>query len=235
MDLGFVASVRGNSSPYPICDHLDHRTKSGGSPSFSKSSDATHQASGEKLWLSAEDTGPAVYRFPLNPDSQVFEQSSITSEPVNQFNNSIVGVFYGDKVSTPCKNDESLDPLGVDMALSKLQDAEVILNAVIQQKQAPPMWEISEINSGLEEHTPLDGSIPDLRCANDSESLLSASAQFAQWANVKHKDTGRPFLQPFRYHRQMSTSESQVTSVGPPRCSQIPALSPETGKIAGVP
>lgn len=239
MDLGFVAALRGNSSPYPTHEQLDHRTKSGGSPFFIKSSETTPLSSGSgKLWLGAEEVGPTVCRSLLNPDGPVFEQSS-TSEPISQFNNSIVGVFYGDKVSTPYKKEEGLensDPLVVDVTISKLQDSEVVLNAVGQQKSAPPMWEISEINSALEENTPsLDVSISDLRFPNgsgESESLVpaqpSASAPFAQWIGVIHKDVGRSFLQPFRYQRQLSASEIPIASFAPPLCSfQISAVTPD--------
>ncbi|XP_073537686.1 uncharacterized protein [Phyllobates terribilis] len=231
MDLGFVASVRGNSSPYPTLEHLDHRIKSDGSPIYIKSSDVTPVASGgSKPWLGAEESEPAVSRTPLNPDGPVFEQSSIISETINQFNNSIVGVFYGDKVSTPYKKDESVettDPLALDITISKLQDTEVLLNAVRQQKPAPPVWEISEINSALEEHTPsIDVSTSDLRFPNDSE--LSASAPYAQWAGVKHKEMGRSLLQPFRYQCQLSASEIPITSLGHPvYSSQISAVSPD--------
>ncbi|XP_044155410.1 uncharacterized protein LOC122941980 [Bufo gargarizans] len=235
MDTGFVATVRGNSSPYPTLEQLDRRTKSGGSPFFIKASEATTLASGGgKLWL--EEIGPTVCRSPLNPDGPVFEQSSITSESINQFNNSIVGVFYGAKVSTPCKKEglENSDPL-VDVTISKLQDPEVTLNAVGQQKSASPMWEISEINSVLEEPTPsLDVSISDLRFpygSNESEPQVpahsSASAPFAQWVGVKHKDMGRSFLQPFCYQRQLSASEIQI-GLAPPLCSyQISAVAPD--------
>lgn len=239
LDLGFVAALRGNSSPYPTHEQLDHRTKSGGSPFLMKSSETTSlSCDGGKLWLGVE-AGSTAFRSPLIPDAPVFEQPSITSEPISQFNNSIVGVFYGDKASTPYKKEEGLensDPLVVDVTISKLQDSEVVLDAVGQQKSAPPMWEFSEINSALEENTPsLDVSISDLRFPNgsgDSEQVPeippSASAPFAQWVGVKHKDVGRSFLQPFRYQRHLSASEIPLGSFAPPLCSfQISAVSPD--------
>ncbi|XP_073411427.1 uncharacterized protein [Dendrobates tinctorius] len=233
MDLGFVASLQGNSSPYSTLDHLDHGIKCDESSIFIKSSNATPLANGGgKPWLGAEESGPAVTRSPLNPDGPVFEQSSIISETINQFNNSIVGVFYGDKVSTPYKKDESLetaDPLAIDITISKLQDTEILLNSIRQQKPAPPMWEISEINSALEEHTPsLD--VSDLRFPNDSElpAQPSASAPCAQWAGVKHKEMGRSLLQPFRYQRQLSASEIPITILAHTVCSsRMSALSPD--------
>ncbi|XP_075071490.1 uncharacterized protein LOC142160515 [Mixophyes fleayi] len=241
LDMGFVAALRGNSSPYtPQLEQWDHRTcpKFGESPLFVKSSESTPLASGEgKLWLGVEDVGPTVCRSPLNPDGQVFEQSSLTSEPLNQFNNSIVGIFYGAKESTPYKKEERLETSDlsvVDVAISKLQDSEVVVN-VIGQKSAPPMWEISEINSALEENTPsLEVSISDLRFPNssgESEPPVPAqpsSAPFAQWVGAKHKDVGRSFLQPFRYQRQLSASEIPITSFAPPTCSfKISAMSPD--------
>ncbi|XP_069808900.1 uncharacterized protein [Dendropsophus ebraccatus] len=237
MDLGFVAALRDNSSPYPTLEQLDRRTKSGGSPFFIRSSETTPQASGGgKLWLGVEEAGPVTCRTPINPDAPVFEQSSITSEPIGQFNNSIVGVFYGAKVSTPYKKEglETSDPLVVDITISKLQDAEVVVNAMGQQKTGSPMWEISEINSALEENTPsLDVSISDLRFpsgSGDSEPLAPAqpSAPFPQWVGVKHKDVGRSFLQPFRYQRQLSASDIPIASLAPPLCSfHVSAASPD--------
>ncbi|KAG8565371.1 hypothetical protein GDO81_012826 [Engystomops pustulosus] len=237
MDMGFVAAVRGNSSPYPSLEQLDHRTKLGGSPFFIKPSETTSLSSGGKLRLGIEDLGPTICRSPLNPDGPVFEQS-MTSEATNQFNNSIVGFFYGDKVSTPYKEEglENSDPLVVDITVSKLQDPEVVLKAVGQQNAAPPMWEISEINSALEENTPsLDVSISDLRFPNgsgESEPPVPApqttSAPVAQWVGVKHKDIGRSYLQPFRFTRQLSASDIPITNLTPALCSfQISAASPD--------
>ncbi|XP_075701332.1 uncharacterized protein LOC142665502 [Rhinoderma darwinii] len=233
MDVGFVSAVRANSSPYLPLEQLDHRTKSGASPVFIKSTPLTNGAG--RLWLGVEDIGPNVCRSPLNPDGSVFEQS--TSDPINQFNNSIVEVFYGEKVSTPYKDEEILensDPVVVDFTFSKMQDSELVLNAVGQQKPAPPMWEISEINSALEENTPsIDVSISDLRFPNgSSESEPVAFAQpsvpFAQWVGVEHKDVGRSFLQPFRYQRQLSASEIPIVSLAPPfRSFQISAVTPD--------
>ncbi|XP_075134183.1 uncharacterized protein LOC142209145 [Leptodactylus fuscus] len=235
MDMGFVAAIRGNSSPYPTLEQMDPATKSGGSPFFIKPSETAPLASsGGKLWLGMEDLGQ-VCRSPLNPDGPVFEQS-ITCESTQQFNNSIVGVHYGAKVSTPCNKEglETSDPLVADITISKLQDPEVALGAVGQQKPAPPMWEISEINSALEENTPsLDVSISDLRFANgssESESLVSSqpSAPFAQWAGTKHKDVGRSYLRPFHHQRHLSASEIPIGSLVPPLCSiQISAVSPD--------
>ncbi|XP_077127737.1 uncharacterized protein LOC143783202 [Ranitomeya variabilis] len=233
MDLGFVASVRGNSSPYSTLDHLDHGIKSDESPIFRKPDVTPLTSGGDKPWLSAEESGPAVTRSPLNPEGPVFEQSSIISETINQFNNSIVGVFYGDKVSTPYKEDDSLettDPLAIDISISKLQDTEVLLNSIRQQKPASPMWEISEINSALEERTP-SLEVSDLRFPHDSELLPtqpSASAPCAQWTGVKHKEMGHSLLQPFRYQRRLSASEIPITILAHPVCSsRMPALSPE--------
>ncbi|XP_056405953.1 uncharacterized protein LOC130297468 [Hyla sarda] len=239
MDMGFVATVRDNSSPFPALEQLDYRTKFGGSPFLIKSSETTPQASGGgKLWLGVEEAGSVACRSPLNPEGPVFEQSSMTSEPIGQFNNSIVGVFYGAKVSTPYKKDglETSDPLMVDITISKLQDSEVVVNAMGQQKTAPPMWEISEINSALEENTPsLDVSISDLRFPNGSnecEPLVPAqppaSAPFTQWVGVKHKDMGLSFLQPFHYQRQLSASEIPAVGFAPSLLSfQVSAVTPD--------
>ncbi|XP_066442031.1 uncharacterized protein [Eleutherodactylus coqui] len=234
MDMGFVAAAQTNSMPYPTLEQLDQRIKSGGSPFFIESLQTPPLASGGKLWLGVEDVGLTVCRSPLNPDGPIFEQS-IISEPVSQFNNSIVGVFYGDKASTPCKKEglENSDPL-LDVTISKLQDSEVVVNA--QHKPAPPMWEISGINSALEENTPfLDVSISDLRFPNgssESEPLVpilpSTSASLAPWVGVKLKDVGRSFLQPFRYQRQLSASEIPITGLAPSLCSlHISAVSPD--------
>ncbi|CAJ0928248.1 unnamed protein product [Ranitomeya imitator] len=217
-------------------EKADHGIKSDESPIFQKPDVTPLGSGGGKPLLSAEESGPAVTRSPLNPEGPVFEQSSIISETINQFNNSIVGVFYGDKVSTPCKEDDGLettdgwDPLAIDISISKLQDTEVLLNCIRQQKPASPMWEISEINSALEERTP-SLEVSDLRFPNDSELLPtqpSASAPCAQWAGVKHKEMGRSLLQPFRYQRQLSASEIPITILAHPVCaSRIPALSPD--------
>ncbi|XP_063816361.1 uncharacterized protein LOC135055816 isoform X2 [Pseudophryne corroboree] len=241
LDLGFVATVHGNSSPYsPQLGQWDHRIcpKSGGSPFFIKASESTSLASGRNLWLGAEDVGQTVCRSPLNPDGPVFEQSSLASEPLNQFNNSIVGVFYGAKVSTPYKKEESLETAdqSVDVTISKLQESEVVVNVTGLQKSVPPMWEISEINSALEDNSPsLEVSISDLRFPNgSSECEQSLPAQlsatpFAQWVGIKNKDVGRSFLQPFHYQRQLSASELPITNLAPPVCSfKSSAVSPDT-------
>lgn len=241
MDLGFVAPMHGNSSPYPSQpEQWDSRVppKFRGSPLFVTVSESTPMVSGgRKLWLGA-DAGSSACRSPLNPDGPFLEQSSLVSEQLGQFNNSIVGIFYGSKASTPYKKEgmETSDPLVVDIATSKLQDSEAAINASALQKPAPPLWEISEINSALEENTPsLEVSISDLRFPNTSSdgeppvpAVQSSTAPIAQWVGVKHKDIGRSYLQPFRYRRQLSASEIPGTGMGPSVCSfQLAAGSPD--------
>ncbi|XP_018418105.1 PREDICTED: uncharacterized protein LOC108791962 [Nanorana parkeri] len=240
MDMGFVAAVHGNSSPFSSQpEQWDSRAppKSGVSPLFVTVSESTPMTrGGGKLWLgSVEDVGSSDCRSPLNPDGQFLEQS-LVSESLNQFNNSIVGIFYGSKVSTPYKKEgmETSDPLVVDITIPKLQDSEVVVNASVLQKPAPPVWEISEINSALEENTPsLEVSISDLRFPNissEGEPLVPAqlsAAPLAQWVGVKHKDIGRSYLQPFRYRRQLSASEIPVTSLPPQVCFQLATGSPD--------
>lgn len=241
MDIGFVAAMQGNSSPYPSQPgQWDRRVppKFTESPLFVTTSESTPMVSGgRKLWLGVEDAGSSACRSPLNPDGPFLEQSSFVSEQLGQFNNSIVGTFYGSKVSTPYKKEgmETSDPLAVDLTTSKLQDSEVVLNASALQKPAPPLWEISEINSALEENTPsLEVSISDLRFPNTSSdgepavpAVQSSTAPIAQWVGVKHKDLGRAYLQPFRYRRQLSASEIPVTGLAPSVCFQLAAGSPD--------
>ncbi|KAM9296513.1 uncharacterized protein PAF06_017411 [Gastrophryne carolinensis] len=237
MDMGFVAAVHGNSSPFHSqLEQLDGRVrpKSGVSPIFVKVSESTPLASGAgKMWLGIEDVGSSSCRSPLNPEGLFFEQSSLISESLVQFNNSIVGIFCGATVSTPYKKEgaETSDPLMVEVTTSKLQESEVVVNAAAPQKTVPPMWEISEINSALEENTPsLDVSISDLCFPNGSGEAAPApppTAPIAQWVGVKHKDIGRSYLQPFRYKRQLSASEIPVTNASPPVCAfQLTAASP---------
>ncbi|XP_072259824.1 uncharacterized protein [Pyxicephalus adspersus] len=241
MDMGFVAAVHGNSSPFSSQpEQWDSRIppKPGVSPLFVTVSESTPMArgGGGKLWLGIEDPGSSACRSPLNPDGPFLEQSSMVLESLNQFNNSIVGIFYGGKVSTPYKKEgmETSDPLVVDITTSKLQDSEVVVNASTLQKTAPPMWEISEINSALEENTPsLEVSISDLRFPNTSGEgeppvPAQSAAPLTQWVGVKHKDIGRSYLQPFHYRRQLSASDIPVTSLAPPVCSfQLATGSPD--------
>ncbi|KAM5135968.1 uncharacterized protein ACMZJ9_018478 [Mantella aurantiaca] len=234
MDIGFVAAVHRNSSPY--LEQWDGRVPpkyGGGSPLFVKVSESSPLASGGgKLCMGIENVGPSACQSPLNPDAPFLEQTSLVSEPLSQFNNSIVEVFYGGKVSTPYKKEgmETSDPLVVDLAASKLQDAQVVVHASALQKPAPPAWEISEINSALEDNTPsLEVSISDLRFPNvsgESEPPASA-APLAQWVGVMHKDMGRSYLQPLGYRRQLSASDIPVTSLAPPLCVQLAAGSPD--------
>ncbi|KAM4692536.1 uncharacterized protein WCC33_017302 [Rhinophrynus dorsalis] len=229
MDLGFVAAVHSHSPACPTSiEQFDHRShsKSEGSPFPVKMSDSNPQANtGGTQWLNIEEMLlPCMSRSPLPPDGQLFELSSLASEPQSNFNNSIVEVFYGAKVSTPYKEEESLETSGpVDVPVSKLQDSELVVTAVGVQKSVPPMWEISEINSALEENTPtLDVSISDLRFTSSSDREQAPppppqtlAAPCAQWVGVKHKDVGRSFLQPFRYQRQLSASEIPIPSNAP--------------------
>ncbi|XP_053309866.1 uncharacterized protein LOC128471892 [Spea bombifrons] len=230
MDMGFVATVHSDSSPCPTrLEQWDHRVppKAGGSPFLIKVSESTPMVhAGAKSWLGVEEILPALNRSPLNPDGAVFELSSMASEPLAQFNNSVVGVFYGAKVSTPYKEEQDLeisDPIPVDEPCSKLQDTDLVVSTAGLQKSVPPMWEISEINSAVEESTPsLDVSISDLRFTSgygDPDDTLpsqASAAPSAQWVGVTHKDIGRAFLRPFRYQRQLSASEIPIPTMAPP-------------------
>ncbi|OCT57767.1 hypothetical protein XELAEV_18003103mg [Xenopus laevis] len=222
MDLGFVATAQGSSSPCSSqIEQLDHRTrpKSGGSPFLLKVSESTPLVSGGKQRLTVEEILPCLSRSPLPPpDGQVFELSTLAPEPLS---NSIVGVFYGAKVSTPYK-EETTDAICVDIQVPKLQDSEMVVQAVgVQKPSAPPIWELSEINSALEENTPtLDVSVSDLRYVGGSDrdqppNPQVPASQCNQWVGITHKDVGRSYLQPFRYQRQLSASEIQVTSNTP--------------------
>ncbi|XP_063309320.1 uncharacterized protein LOC134610305 [Pelobates fuscus] len=229
MDMGFVARAQNSSSPCPAqLEQWDHRIrpKHGESPYLLKVSESTPLISGgAKPWLGGEENLPLLNRSSLNPDSTVFELSSLVSEPQTQFNNSIVEVFYGAKVSTPYKkeqNFETSDTMVADDPVSKLQDSELMVSAAGLQKSAPPMWELSEINSAVEESTPsLDVSISDLRfqSSSDREPPLPAQATATptpHWVGATHKDIGRSYLQPFRYQRQLSASEIPIPSIVPP-------------------
>lgn len=222
--MGFVATALSNSSPCNTqTEQWDHRIrpKHGESP-FLKVSESTPLISGAKAWLGEENL-QLLSRSPLRQEGTVFELSSLISEPQAPFNNSIVEVFYGAKVSTPCKNEQSMEnsePSLADCPVSKLQDSELV-NPTGPRKSTPPVWELSEINSTVEESTPfLDVSISDLRfqSGSDRDAPLSGQASTtpcAQWVGVTHKDVGRSFLQPFQYPRRLSASEMPIPSRAP--------------------
>ncbi|NP_001037923.1 uncharacterized protein LOC733539 [Xenopus tropicalis] len=222
MDLGFVATAQSSSSPCSSgIELLDQRTrpKPGGSPFLLKVSESSPLVGGEKQRMTVEEIVPCLSRSPFPPpDGQVFELSALAPEPLS---NSIVGVFYGAKVSTPYK-EEATDAICVDIQVPKLQDSEMVVQAVgVQKPSVPPIWELSEINSALEENTPtLDVSVSDLRFTSSSDRDQPSNpqvpaSQCTQWVGVTHKDVGRSFLQPFRYQRQLSASEIPVTSNTP--------------------
>ncbi|KAM8945634.1 uncharacterized protein RCH25_048940 [Pelodytes ibericus] len=238
MDMGFVAKTYCSSSPSPTTtEPWDHRIrpKSGSSPFLLKVSESTPVVNGKgKLWLGVEEILPPL-KSPLPTDGTILELSSLVSETLPQFNNSIVGVFCGAKVSTPYKKEQNLensDPMVVD-AISKLQDSELVSVAGLQ-KSAPPIWELSEINSAVEESTPsLEVSIPDLRfpSSSDREASIPAQAPVAactQWVGATHKDLGQSFLQPFRYQRPLSASEIPISCLAPPlRTYHLSVMSPD--------
>uniref|UniRef100_A0A8C5WM83 Uncharacterized protein n=1 Tax=Leptobrachium leishanense TaxID=445787 RepID=A0A8C5WM83_9ANUR len=238
MDMGFVATALSNSSPCPATfEQWDHRIrpKHGESPFLLKVSESTPLNDGAKAWLGGESM-QGLNRSPLHPEGMTFELSSLIAEPQAQFNNSsIVEVFYGAKVSTPCKKEQSLetsDSLVADAQASKLQDLEMV-HAAGRHKSAPPLWELSEINSAVEESTPsLDVSISDLRFQSSSDReapmpIQASTTPRAQWAGATHKDLGHSFLQPFRYQRQLSASDIPIPTSAPTplRSVHVSALS----------
>ncbi|XP_053572310.1 uncharacterized protein LOC128662547 [Bombina bombina] len=229
MEKGFVATSYSSSSPsqpeqWDPCSHRMH----GGSSFVIKVSESTPQGL---------EVLPGLSRSPLPPDAPVFELSSLASENPNFFNNSVVGVFYGTKVSTPYKeNNEEETPvsMAVEVTLSKLQDSDIVVSDVSVQKPTSPMWEISEITSAMDENTPsLDVNISDLRYLSSSEhepvppAQSYSAAYCAQWVGAKHKDIGMSYLQPFRYQRQLSASEIPVSSKPAVHSIHLSNLSPD--------
>ncbi|MEE6522276.1 hypothetical protein FKM82_020734 [Ascaphus truei] len=214
MDKGFVVGSSPGLSRIEAWDPRSH-PKSGGSPFLLKVKESTPVGSGGgRSWLGVEEGPGGLCPSPLPPDAQVLELSSVASELHNPFNNSIVGIFYGTKVSTPCREEEereeASDPIAVDVTVSRAQASDLLVSAVGLQKLPPPAWEISEINSALEENTPsLDVSISDLRFPSGERDPTQpmAAARCAQWVVVKHKDLGRSFLRPLRYERHLSATE----------------------------
>ncbi|XP_068118129.1 uncharacterized protein [Hyperolius riggenbachi] len=223
--------LRTGSSPFqPLLEQLDSRVcpKAVVSPLLVSTKEGALVASGgEKLWLGVEETGSSVCPSPLNPDMLLFEQSSLASEQLGQCSNSIVGLFYGAKMSTPNKEEDSMEtsnPLEVDITMPRQQGSEDHIKTL--QKPVSPVWEISEIKYALEENTPsLEVSISDLRFPNVSTEnelpvpVLPSPAPPAQWVGTKHKDMGRSYLLPFHYRRQLSASEVPIASVPTPGCS----------------
>ncbi|KAM4622446.1 uncharacterized protein O3C94_020254 [Discoglossus pictus] len=234
MEKGFVATSYSGSSPLQIEQwDLRSRPKSSGSPFLLKVAESTPMGTGgSKPWIGGEEV-LSSFKSPLPPEAPVFELSSLASEAQKDFNNSIVGDFYGDKVSTPYKEevmDESKETT-IDVSVSMLQEPEVVVNKVGQHKSLRPMWEISEINSALEENTPsLDVSISDLRFQSVSDRETATPAQSssycAQWVGALNKDVGLSYLQPFRYQRQLSASEMPAPpTMPPPRSFHLSGLS----------